>query len=73
MKNVFIILCLTLCFTGCKTVPVNQKENKKENKKRVGLWIEESKIDSTVYKTVGKYKNDEPVKKMIPLHRQSHL
>lgn len=53
MKNLFIILCLTLSLIGCKTATINQKENKK----RVGLWIEEYSIDSTKYKSVGKYKN----------------
>ncbi|REG96467.1 toxin-antitoxin system YwqK family antitoxin [Flavobacterium aquicola] len=59
MKNLFIILCLTLSFIGCKTASINQKENKK----RIGLWIEEYSIDSTKYKSVGKYNNDDPVKK----------
>lgn len=59
MKNLFIILCLTLSLIGCKTATINQKENKK----RVGLWIEEYSIDSTKYKSVGKYKNGEPIKK----------
>ena len=59
MKHLFITLCLTLSLTGCKTVPINQKENKK----RVGLWIEQYSIDSTQYKSVGKYKNGDPIKK----------
>jgi antitoxin component YwqK of YwqJK toxin-antitoxin module len=61
MKNVFIILCLTLSLIGCKTTPINQKENKK----RIGLWIEEYSIDSTKYKSVGKYKNGDPTKKWL--------
>ena len=59
MKNIFIILCLTLSLIECKTAPLNQKENKK----RVGLWIEQYSIDSTQYKSVGKYKNGDPIKK----------
>jgi antitoxin component YwqK of YwqJK toxin-antitoxin module len=61
MKNIFIALCLTLSFIGCKTAPINQKENKK----RIGLWIEEYSIDSTKYKSVGKYKNGDPAKKWL--------
>ena len=59
MKNLFITLSLVFCFIGCKTASINQKENKK----RIGLWIEEYSIDSTKYKSVGKYKNGDPVKK----------
>ena len=61
MKKIFIILSLTLSLIGCKTAPINQKENKK----RVGLWIEEYSIDSTKYKSVGKYKNGDPAKKWL--------
>lgn len=59
MKNAFITLFLILTFIGCKTVPINQKENKK----RVGVWIEEYSIDSTHYKSVGKYKDGDPTRK----------
>jgi antitoxin component YwqK of YwqJK toxin-antitoxin module len=59
MKNLFITLCLTLSFIGCKTAPINQKVNKK----REGLWIENYSVDSSKYKSIGKYKNDDPIKK----------
>jgi antitoxin component YwqK of YwqJK toxin-antitoxin module len=61
MKSQLIILILTLTFIGCKTTPINQKADKK----RVGLWIEHYSIDSTQYKSVGKYKNGDPVKKWL--------
>jgi antitoxin component YwqK of YwqJK toxin-antitoxin module len=61
MKNLFITLCLTLSLIGCKTTPINQKADKK----RVGLWIEQYLIDSTKYKSVGKYKKGDPVKKWL--------
>ncbi|AOW08488.1 hypothetical protein [Flavobacterium gilvum] len=59
MKNLLALLCLTLSLIGCKTGTINQKENKK----RVGLWIEDYSIDSTQYKSVGNYKNGDPIKK----------
>lgn len=59
MRHLFIALLIASTFMGCKTAPINQKENKK----RVGLWIEQYSIDSTQYKSVGKYKNGDPVKK----------
>jgi antitoxin component YwqK of YwqJK toxin-antitoxin module len=61
MKNLFITLFLGLTLIGCKTATINQKENKK----RVGLWIEQYSIDSTQYKSVGKYKNGDPTKKWL--------
>ncbi|WP_269224056.1 MULTISPECIES: hypothetical protein [Flavobacterium] len=59
MKHLFITLCFIFSLIGCKTAPINQKVNKK----REGLWIEQYSIDSTQYKSVGKYKNDDPIKK----------
>jgi antitoxin component YwqK of YwqJK toxin-antitoxin module len=59
MKNIFIALCLTLSLIGCRTASINQKVNKK----REGLWIENYAVESAKYKSVGKYKNDDPVKK----------
>ena len=57
MKKLNIILgCLILSFFSCK---INQKINKKKE----GLWIEHYSLDSAHYKSVGKYKNDDPVKK----------
>jgi antitoxin component YwqK of YwqJK toxin-antitoxin module len=59
MRHHLITFFLILLLIGCKTAPVNQKVNKK----RVGLWIEQYEIDSTKYKSVGKYKNGDPIKK----------
>ena len=59
MRNLFISLFLIVILVGCKTTPINQKVNKK----RIGFWIEECKIDSTSYKSAGKYKNGDPIKK----------
>ncbi|MEZ7504208.1 hypothetical protein [Flavobacterium sp. Arc2] len=57
MKKLIIILsCLILSLFSCKT-------NQKINKKREGLWIEQYSLDSLHYKSVGKYKNDDPIKK----------
>jgi hypothetical protein len=61
MRHQIITLFLTLTVIGCKTAPINQKENKK----RIGLWIEQYSIDSTYYKSVGKYKNGDPIKKWL--------
>jgi len=33
------------------------------NKKRVGLWIEQYEMDSIRYKSIGEYKNGDPIKK----------
>lgn len=59
MRHLFITFFLLLLFANCKTAPINQKENKK----RVGLWIEQSEIDSTKYKSIGTYNDGDPVKK----------
>ena len=59
MKNLFIILLSNFEFISCKSTPINQKINKK----REGLWIEKYSVDSAQYKSVGKYKNDDPIKK----------
>lgn len=40
---------------GCKI-------NKTKNRMREGLWIETYTIDSSTYKSKGKYKNDEEIK-----------
>jgi antitoxin component YwqK of YwqJK toxin-antitoxin module len=61
MKHLFLTVFIALTLIGCKTTAINQKENKK----RVGLWIEEYSIDSTKYKSVGKYKNGDPEKKWL--------
>ena len=59
MRYHLIIFFLIVLFASCKTASINQKVNKQ----RTGLWIELCEIDSTTYKTVGKYKNGDPVKK----------
>jgi hypothetical protein len=59
MKHFFILSLLMLVLFGCKSTPINQKINKK----REGLWVEQYELDSTKYKSVGKYKNGDPIKK----------
>jgi antitoxin component YwqK of YwqJK toxin-antitoxin module len=61
MKHLFLTVFIILTLIGCKTAAINQKENKK----RVGLWIEQYSIDSTQYKSAGKYKKGDPVKKWL--------
>lgn len=60
MRYLYLIIILLL-LNGCKTAPINQKANKK----RVGLWIEHYSIDTTHYKSVGRYKNGEPLRKWL--------
>jgi hypothetical protein len=59
MRYFFIIIFLTFSIFGCKSTLINQKTNKK----REGLWIEHYEVDSAKYKSIGKYKNDDPIKK----------
>jgi len=60
MKNLIIIIsCLILSLFSCKPKQTNQKINKK----REGLWVEQYTLDSAHYKSVGKYENNDPVKK----------
>jgi antitoxin component YwqK of YwqJK toxin-antitoxin module len=59
MRHLFITFFLLLLLASCKTAPINQKADKK----KVGLWIEQEEIDSISYKSIGKYKNGDPVKK----------
>lgn len=59
MKYPFIILFFIFTMIGCKTTPINQKINKQKE----GLWIEYYSNDSAKYKSVGKYKNGDPIKK----------
>jgi antitoxin component YwqK of YwqJK toxin-antitoxin module len=59
MRNFILTSVLILFLVECKTAPINQKINKK----RVGLWIEKYAIDSTQYKSIGKYNNGDPIKK----------
>ena len=59
MKRYILLLILLTSFISCKVKTTNQTVNKK----RQGLWIENESIDSTYYQSVGRYKNDELVKK----------
>lgn len=53
----FILLTSLLFLTlGCKT-------NKMRNKHREGLWIEKYTQDSSHYKSIGKYRKGDPIKK----------
>ena len=59
-KNVFVILSsLLLSLYSCNSALTNQKINKK----REGLWIEKYSQDNANYRSIGKYKNDDPIKK----------
>ena len=44
---------------SCKTKPMNQTVERK----REGLWIEKYSLDNAHYRSVGKYKNDNPIKR----------
>jgi len=59
MRYLIITLLSFFILYGCKTQPINQKRNKQ----REGLWIENYNLDSTQYKSVGKYQNGDPIKK----------
>lgn len=59
MKNLMISLICIFSLFSCKTKSMNQTLDRK----REGLWIEKYSIDSAHYRSVGKYKNDDPIKK----------
>lgn len=59
MRNLIIVLICIFSLFSCKTQPTNQTVERK----REGLWIEQYSQDSTRYKSIGKYKNDDPIKK----------
>lgn len=59
MRNIFIYLFFLVLIVGCKTAPIN----KKVNNQKVGLWIEQDEMDSTKFKSIGRYKNNDPIKK----------
>ena len=60
MKKYFLfILCCNLVLASC----ISKLTNQTINKKREGLWIEKNSLDSSNYKSVGHYKNDDPIKK----------
>jgi hypothetical protein len=56
MRQTVIIIGLLFLVFGCKT-------NQMKNKHREGLWIEQYTQDSSHYKSVGKYRKGDPVKK----------
>jgi len=59
MRYPLFSFLLLLILSGCKTNQINQKTSKG----REGLWIEEYALDSSKYKSVGKYHNGDPIKK----------
>lgn len=59
MRNLIISLICIFSLFSCKTKPMNQTVERK----REGLWIEKYSLDSAHYRSVGKYKNDDPIKK----------
>ncbi len=56
MRKIIIFVIVLFSMISCKT-------NQTINKKREGRWIENYYLDSTKYKSVGYYKNDDPIKK----------
>jgi antitoxin component YwqK of YwqJK toxin-antitoxin module len=58
-KSKLLLGFLILSLSACKTSPINQMIDKK----REGYWIEKYTQDSSEYKSLGKYKNDDPIKK----------
>ncbi|OXA74907.1 hypothetical protein SAMN05444397_10613 [Flavobacterium aquidurense] len=59
MRQYFILLFCGIFLFGCKSKPINQKINHKKE----GVWIDNYKQDSTIYKSFEYYKDDQPVKK----------
>ncbi|MFE3867480.1 hypothetical protein ACFX5E_05250 [Flavobacterium sp. LS2P90] len=58
-KLALLLSFIILSLSSCKTSLINQKIDKRKE----GLWIEKYSQDSTQYKSIGKYKNDDPIKK----------
>jgi hypothetical protein len=56
MRYPCILIGLLFLIFGCKT-------NQMKNKQRVGLWIEKYSLDSLHYKSVGKYRKGDPVRR----------
>ncbi|TRX07517.1 toxin-antitoxin system YwqK family antitoxin [Flavobacterium gawalongense] len=56
MRYTIILIGTVFLFFGCKT-------NQIKDKKREGLWIELYSQDSSNYKSVGKYRKGDPIKK----------
>lgn len=59
MRNLIISLICIFSLFSCKTKSINQTVERK----REGLWIEKYSHDSAHYRSVGKYKNDDPIKR----------
>jgi hypothetical protein len=59
MKKPIVILICILSLLSCNA----KRSNQTVDKKREGLWIERYSIDSAHYKSIGKYNNNNPVKK----------
>ena len=60
MKKLALLLSFVfLWLSSCKTNLINQKIDRKKE----GVWIEKYSLDSAQYKSIGKYRNDEPIKK----------
>ncbi|RTY94332.1 hypothetical protein EKM05_04730 [Flavobacterium sp. GSP27] len=56
MRQTVIVIGLLFFLFSCKT-------NQMKNKLREGLWIEQYSQDSSHYKSIGKYRKGDPVKK----------
>jgi hypothetical protein len=59
MRNLIISLICIFSLFSCKTKSINQTVERK----REGLWTEKYSHDSAHYRSVGKYKNDNPIKR----------
>ncbi|MBC5836926.1 toxin-antitoxin system YwqK family antitoxin [Flavobacterium muglaense] len=59
MKKLTFLFIIILSLNSCKVKTNNQTVHKK----REGLWIETYALDSAHYKSIGTYKDDDPVKK----------
>ena len=55
MKKVLLCVFVLIVACGCKI-------NQRKNNMRQGLWIERDTINEVVYKSRGRYKNDEEIK-----------
>ena len=59
MKNLLLLFFCGMMLFSCKSKLINQKIDKKKE----GLWVDNYEQDSTTYKSLEYYKNDQPVKK----------
>ena len=58
-KLILLLSFIILSLFSCKTRLINQTLDKRKE----GLWIEKYSQDSAQYKSIGKYKNDDPIKR----------